>query len=96
MLVKLTDIKGKDIWVNPIYVKAVTQSKRDVTEVYIAYGSPWGAVHSVKVRGAPEEVAEAISAAMPISMFEAAAAAGEQEQAQAQAHQAATVVATSG
>ncbi len=96
MLVKLTDIKGREIWVNPVYVKAVTQSKRGVTEVFINFGSQWSSNHSIKVRANVDEVAEMISAAMPISMFEAAAAASDQERMQDQARQAAAATATAG
>lgn len=96
MLVKLIDIKGQEIWVNPVYVKAVRPSKKGVTEVFISFGSQWAAQTSVKVKANADEVAEAISAAMPISMIEAAAA-SEQAQDEAEATQrAATVAATSG
>lgn len=96
MLVKLIDVKDNVIWINPLYVKAVSQSKKGVTEVFISFGSQWAQQTSVKVRAGVDEVAEAISAAMPMSILEAAAAAEQSEQEAEATRRAAAVAATSG
>lgn len=96
MLVKITDIKDNVVWINPIYVKAVAQSKKGVTEIYIAYGSQWNQQTSIKVRAGVDEVAEAISAAMPMSMLESVAAADQTEQEAEATRRAAAVAASSG
>lgn len=82
MLVKLTDIKAGDVWINPIYVKAVTQKRRHA-EVHISYGGPFSSKTSVKVDQPAEEVALAISAAMPDSAQYIAAVAQQEEDEQA-------------
>ena len=96
MLVKLIDIKGQEIWINPVFVKAVRPAKKGVTEVFIAFGNHWSPQSSVKVKANADEVAEAISAAMPISMIEAAAATEQTEQEADAARRAAAVAASSG
>jgi len=63
MLVRLTNIKGQDIWINPIHVKAV-YAKSKHTEVVIPLNPTMG--HSiVKVTGSVQEVVTAINLGMP-------------------------------
>lgn len=77
MLVRLTDVKSGDVWVNPLYVKAVLKKGKH-TEVFINYGTAFSAKTSVKVEEDPEEVALRISAAMPDSpAWQGGAAAAE-------------------
>ena len=66
MLVRLTDIKTGDVWINPLYVKAVIK-KSKYTEVFINYGTAFSAKQSIRVDEAAEDVALKISAAMPDS-----------------------------
>jgi len=80
MLVKFTDVKGKDVWINPLYVKAIAEGKRGVTEIYITYGSVWSPQSVLKVDMPAEEAAMHISAAMPDAAEMAAIAATEEEQ----------------
>lgn len=88
MLVKLTDHKGKDFWVNPMYVKAVAAAKGGGAEVYITFGTTWSQTQVIKTEAGPEEVAGWISAAMPegsgVSAYYAAAGAAEEEAARQQ------------
>ncbi len=65
MLVKLTDTKGKEYWVNPIYVKAVVPVKGGGAEVFVSFGNVWSTTRSIKVEAAAEEVAGWLGAAMP-------------------------------
>lgn len=60
MLVKLTDLKGKDIWVNPLYVKSLTPKRDDETHVEV---SGWAL--KMKVPQNVEDVALTLNAAMP-------------------------------
>ena len=62
MLVRLTDIKGKPVWINPIYVKAV-YAKPKYTVVDITLNTSLRSV--LKVSGSVEGVVEAINLAMP-------------------------------
>lgn len=99
MLVKLTDIKGRDYWINPMYVKAVAAAKGGGAEVYITFGTTWSQTQVIKTEASPEEVAGWISAAMPegsgVSAYYAAAGAAEEEVARQQ-QQAAQAAAMSG
>jgi len=65
MLIKLTDIKGRDIWINPAYVKGVFQKSKEVAEVYVRWGSGLSVSDVLKVRARADDVAAGISAAMP-------------------------------
>ncbi len=64
MLVKITDTKGRDYWINPIYVRAVLQGKGGGSEIRVGFsvGLSGGVV---KTDASPEEVAQAIDQAMP-------------------------------
>ena len=63
MLMRLTNIKGQDIWINPIHVKAV-YAKRKHTEVVVPLNPTVG--HSVvKVTGTVQEVVQALNLGMP-------------------------------
>lgn len=79
MLVKLTDIKGKEVWINPLYVKAVASKGNDGAEVFVTYGSAWSQVTSIKVKAPAADVAAAISAAMPDAAAYMAAVATDEE-----------------
>lgn len=82
MLVKLTDTKGQDYWINPLYVRGLIQRKRDLTEVHIVLNaSPWSGINSIKVPMPADELAGVISAAMPdaADYLAAAEAEGDQE-----------------
>ncbi len=85
MLVKLVDHKGKERYINPIYVKALTAKSDTETEIEI---SGWSS--KVRVKQPVDDVALAVNAAMP----DAAAyiAAQEDEKAAQDAAAAATVV----
>ncbi|MEO1129407.1 MAG: hypothetical protein AAFX05_06825 [Planctomycetota bacterium] len=82
MLVKFTDVKGKDLWINPLYVKAIAEGKHGVTDIYITYGSVWGQQSVLKVKLPADEVAFQISAAMPAAAAEMAAITVAQDEAQ--------------
>ena len=63
MLVRLTELKGQPVWVNPIHVKAV-RSKARFTEIIIPMNSALGQAN-VKVKEPAEEVVELLNAGMP-------------------------------
>lgn len=99
MLVKLTDVKHKDYWVNPMYIRAVVPAKGSGCEVFVSFGNTWSTVRSIKVDRSPEEVASWISAAMPAGSGVAgyyAAAMSEEELAEQQAQQAAVAASMAG
>jgi hypothetical protein len=67
MLVPFTDTEGREVWINPIHVKVVRVSKGLLggvkgTEIWFGWTST---SQSVNVRSSPDEVAAALSAAMP-------------------------------
>lgn len=65
MLVKVIDIKGKEYWLNPVYVKAVTAKPgKGITEIHCSSFGSFG-TSTIKVRGSADEVAAALSEAMP-------------------------------
>jgi len=65
MLVKLIDIKGKEVWLNPVYVKAVTANKRKgYTEVHCSSFGSFG-TSTIRVNVPADEVAAALTEAMP-------------------------------
>lgn len=63
MLVKLTDVKGRPVWINPIHVKGVRQRSK-ATEIYVAFNASFGQI-SVKVKEPAEDVVELLNMAMP-------------------------------
>lgn len=63
MLVQLTDIKGRPVWINPIHVRAVRDKARYV-EVIVPNNTQIGN-GLVKARGPVEDVVRAINDAMP-------------------------------
>jgi uncharacterized protein YlzI (FlbEa/FlbD family) len=63
MLVRLTELRGQPVWVNPIHVKAV-RPKSKFTEIIIPMNSALGQA-SVKVKESAEEVVELLNAGMP-------------------------------
>ncbi len=89
MLLKLTDHKGKERWLNPIYVKSLRARGPSDTEVEIS-----GWTVKLRVRQPADELALAINAAMPDAADFIAA--HESEQAAAAARQAASSAATGG
>lgn len=80
MLVKVVDIKGKEYWLNPVYVKAITMdARKGVTMIYCSAFGSFGA-GAIKVRAHADEVASVLSDAMPGGMSLAAMAVEEEEQ----------------
>ncbi|MCC6285162.1 MAG: hypothetical protein IT439_07670 [Phycisphaerales bacterium] len=63
MLVKFTDVKDVNYWVNPLHVKMLRE-KKGLTEIFIVYNPGWAAP-SFKVKQSAEEVAALLDAAMP-------------------------------
>jgi uncharacterized protein YlzI (FlbEa/FlbD family) len=63
MLVRLTDIKGQPVWVNPIHVRAV-RAKSKYTEVIVPLNTAMGQ-SVVKVKESVDEVVETLNAGMP-------------------------------
>ncbi len=89
MLVKLTDIKKRDIWINPLYVRAIIATKGGVAEVHGTFGGTWtGRV--IKVRDDARALADRISVAMPESAALIAAVQADEELRQQQAAAAAS------
>lgn len=82
MLVRLTDHKGKERWVNPIYVKSLLAKGPGETEVEVS-----GWTSKMRVRLSADEVALMINAAMPDAADYIAA--GESERQAREAAQAA-------
>ncbi|MEZ6210611.1 MAG: hypothetical protein R3B46_05090 [Phycisphaerales bacterium] len=61
MLVKMIDIKGKEVWLNPVYVKAVSaNTRKGYTEVYCSSFGLFG-TSTIKVNAPADEVAAALS-----------------------------------
>jgi len=90
MLVKITDIKGKDHWINPLYVKSVRSNRKGQTEVHGSV-SYMGSI--LKTEEPAEALADRISVAMPDSpAWQAATAAANMTDEQQQTS--ATVAAT--
>lgn len=79
MLVRIMDAKGKERWLNPIYVKSLIP-KGDSTDIEI---SGWST--KLRVKQAADEVALAINAAMPDAAAYIAAQEDERAAQQAQA-----------
>ncbi len=100
MLVKLTDTKGKEYWVNPIYVKAVAPVKGGGAEVFVSFGNVWSTTRSIKVGAPAEDVAGWLGAAMPagsgVMGYYAGAVTCEEEEMARQQQQAAAGVAMGG
>jgi hypothetical protein len=87
MLIKVVDVKGKERWINAVYVKSLMPRGDGQTEIEV---SGWAA--KVRVAQALDEVARVINQAMPSAMMasaEALLASIEGEARQAEAHQAA-------
>ncbi len=63
MLVRFEDIKGGEVWINPVHVKLVKQARRS-TEIVMALSSSFGN-SVIKVRLTPEEVSLMLNAGMP-------------------------------
>ncbi|MEL6740069.1 MAG: hypothetical protein AAFP26_05380 [Planctomycetota bacterium] len=80
MLVRFTDHKGKDRYINPIYVKSLGVKNDTETEIEI---SGWSL--KLRVKRPMDEVATMISAAMPDAAAAIAAMESEQQAAQNQA-----------
>jgi len=78
MLVKITDTKGRDYWINPIYVRAVTPGKGRGSEVRVGFSVGLGG-SVIKTDAPPEDVARAIDEAMPDSAAGYYAAAVDQQ-----------------
>lgn len=79
MLVKMIDIKGKEVWLNPVYVKAVSaNTRKGYTEVYCSSFGSFG-TSTIKVNAPADEVA-ALSEAMPGAVPYAVLMGEEEEQ----------------
>lgn len=72
MLIRITDIKGQDSWINPLYVKSVV-TKKGTTEVRGSFGGPFN-TSVIKTREDAQSLADRVSAAMPDSPAWGAAA----------------------
>mgnify|MGYP001182300799 FL=1 len=80
MLVKMIDIKGKEVWLNPVYVKAVSaNTRKGYTEVYCSSFGSFG-TSTIKVNAPADEVAAALSEAMPGAVPYAVLMGEEEEQ----------------
>lgn len=64
MLVKITDLKDKDHWINPLYVKCIRANRKGQTEI-IGLMTSMGS--HIKTNEPIESVADRISVAMPDS-----------------------------
>lgn len=64
MLIKVTDSKGKAIWINPLYVRAIRSKRPGKTEILGSFTSLGSAVVTGEDADA---LAERVSIAMPIS-----------------------------
>lgn len=64
MLIRLTDTKGNDVWVNPAYVRYVRRHGAH-TEVMVQVTSKWGVPGPLQTDMSPEQVVEILNAAMP-------------------------------
>jgi len=67
MLVRFTDVKGQQVWVNPIHVKMV-QEKKKSTEIVFIVSTSFSVVGAIRVEEPVDEVAARISEAMPAVM----------------------------
>ena len=66
MLVRLTDIKEKVYWINPVHVKVVTEGKKGVTLVCLKHDLAWGnTVAAIKTAMPVDEVAALLNLGMP-------------------------------
>jgi len=63
MLVKINEVKGKPIWINPVHVKGVRPWKQGAM-LYIAINSNFGE-QSIKTTDPVEEVVKLLNAGMP-------------------------------
>ena len=77
MLVKVIDHKGKERWINPIYVKSMQAKGADTTEIEM---SGWAT--KLRVKQPADEIAVSINAAMPDAAAYIAAAAEDEQSAQ--------------
>lgn len=64
MLVRLVDIKGVEIWINPAYVRYVRRHNGK-TEVGVQVPSRWGVPAAVQTDEPAESVVELLNSAMP-------------------------------
>jgi hypothetical protein len=83
MLVKVTDLKGKDHWINPLYVKCIRSDRKGRTEI-IGSISTMGSL--IRTEEPADSLADRISVAMPDSpAWQAATAAANMTEEQQQA-----------
>lgn len=88
MFVQLTDTRGKEHWVNPLYVRYIAPKGVDRCEIYGSFGT-FGT--PIRVKGSAAEVAALISSAMPDSpAWQTLASAADAEAQQAAANMIAT------
>ena len=81
MFIKLIDRRGKERWVNPLYVKSLTpKTNGEETDVEV---SNWGM--KIRVPRRPDEVAMELNAALLNMQSAAVAVATEEQIAQQQA-----------
>lgn len=94
MLIQLTNTKGKDYWVNPLYVKAITTKKPGQAEVFITFGGAFDAVTSIKVNQDASQVAQVVSevlASMGVNLGSYAAQSAVEDASRQEAHQHAAI-----
>ena len=90
MLVKLTDNKGKDHWINPVYIKMLVPKGADATDVWV---SGWGT--RIRIPQPAELLADLVGAAM-LDAAAITAAITSDEQTNQDAQTAAVTAATMG
>ena len=64
MLVRITDLKDKNHWITPLYVKCVRSDRKGHTEIIGSLSTMGG---MIKTRESADSVADRISVAMPDS-----------------------------
>jgi hypothetical protein len=64
VLVRITDRKGNDCWINPLYVKAIRPHKKGYCEVVGPFSQYGG---SIKTDESAESLADRLSVSMPDS-----------------------------
>lgn len=90
MLVKLTDTKGRDYWVNPIFVRMIIP-KGDQCEVRLSFNV--GMSTSVRINQPAEQFADTVSSALASFGYAAAAMAAMENEHYQQQQQAAAAAA---
>jgi len=93
MLIRLTDTKGRDHWLNPLYIRSI-EPKGSQCEVRLSFNI--GMSSSIKVNEPAEQVADLVSAGLMSVGSGAAMGAMVNDQHMQQQQQAAAAAAMSG